>query len=357
MKREIRRAATSLPATLPEVRESKTKAEWRAWAKTVARAASSRKVSDALNGWPPLHGTVLSYLAMPEEIDLGTLHGLDRCRIAVTRTPREGRLTIHAYDPANLERHHLGFQQPVRQSTELPIDEIDVVLVPGYVFDRSGHRVGRGAGYYDGLLQQLPPGVIRVGVTVDRLLIDELPTEPHDQRVSWVATESGVQRVGDALPEASLRMLDRAIEVGVAPNVHHFPKGTKTSRDAARAVGADIGEIAKSIIFEVDTEPVLAICSGDRRVSEEKLARHLGGVAARIASPNLVQEVTGFAIGGTPSIGMPRSMRVVADLALTRYRWVWSAAGTPNTVYPVALERLISASGATWADITDKRKM
>ncbi|MDK1016151.1 MAG: 5-formyltetrahydrofolate cyclo-ligase [Actinomycetota bacterium] len=334
-----------------------SKAEWRVWAREVDRAAKSEDVTLALAGWPPLYGTVLSYLAMPDEIDLSRVHDLSRCRIAVTRTPREGWLTVHEYDVENLERHPLGFEQPTEDTPAVALDEIDVVLVPGFAFDRSGHRLGRGAGYYDGLLRRLPRGVIRVGITVDDLLVDDLPTEPHDQRISWVVTESRIQRVGDPISDASARVVDQAVEGGVAPNIHRFPEGTKTSQEAATAVGAEIGEIAKSILFEVDGEPVLAICSGDRRINEGKLARHLDAEVARIAPRDVVRETTGYVAGGTPSIGLPESLKVVADHALARYRWVWTAGGTPDTVYPVALERLIAASGASWADITDQGNM
>lgn len=340
-----------------EVKNLTTKAAWRAWARKVDRSAKSEEVARLLAGWPPLYGTVLSYLAMTGEIDLSGVHDLDRCRIAVTRTPREGRLTVHEYDAENLERHRLGFQHPVPDSPELPLDDIDVVLVPGFAFDRSGHRLGRGAGYYDGLLGKLPPGVIRVGITVDELVVDELPTEPHDQRVSWLATESGVQRVGDPIPDASARVVQWGVEAGIAPDIHRFPEGTKTSQDAATAVGAELGEIAKSILFDVDGKPVLAICSGDRRISEAKLAHHLDARRARIAPLDRVREVTGFVAGGTPSIGLPEAIKVVADRELARYRWVWSAGGTPETVYPVALDRLIGASGARWADVADREKI
>ncbi|MFV1971461.1 MAG: 5-formyltetrahydrofolate cyclo-ligase [Acidimicrobiia bacterium] len=337
--------------------EAKSKAEWRTWAKTVDRSGLSERVNRALVDWAPLHGTVLSYLAMGDEVDLTRVHDLGRCRVAITRTPEDGTLSVHEYEPGRLERHPLGFDQPSADSRDVPLDEIDAVLVPGLAFDRQGNRLGRGRGYYDELLDRLPAGVIRIGITVDELLVDCVPTEVHDRRVAWVATESGVHRVGERLPEATARFVESAVPLGIAPDIHRFPAGTKTSADAAGAVGVGLGEIAKSILFDVDDEPVLVICSGDRRIDEQKLAVWCEGLHARIATLDVVRQTTGFAAGGTPGVGLPEAVKVVADVGLARYRWVWSAGGTPDTVFPVALDRLIAASGARWADVTYRGKM
>ena len=107
----------------------------------------------------------------------------------------------------------------------------------------------------------------------------------------------------------------------------------------------------------VDERPVLVICSGDHRVDLEKLAQLCDGERARIAPLDVVKNVTGFAAGGTPSVGLSKAIEVLADVGMARYRWVWSAGGTPDTVYPVALDRLVAASRARWAEVTDRGKM
>jgi len=333
-----------------------TKDDWRSWAKTIDRPQKSADVVASLESWPPLHGTVLSYLAMADEVDVGPVNSLGRCRIAITRTPKSGSLSVHEYQSERLESHRLGFEQPAEDAPRIELDDIDVVLVPGLAFDRRGNRLGWGKGYYDELLARLPSGVIRVGVTIDELLVDALPTEDHDQRVAWVATESGVHRTGVSISDATARFVFGAIPSGVAPDIHRFPAGTRTSADAAAAVGAELGEIAKSILFDVDGDPVLVIASGDRRISELKLAEWFGGDSVQIANRAEVHDRTGFVVGGTPALGLPKSVRILADPELGRYRWVWSAGGTPDTVYPVALDRLIAASGARWADVTDRGK-
>lgn len=337
--------------------EALSKSDWRKRANGFDRSPYSVAVNEVLGAWPPLHGTVLSYLAMDSEIDLGTTHALERCRVVVTRTPSAGPLTVHELVPGSLERHRLGFAQPRPEAQAVSFDEIDVVLVPGLAFDLAGNRLGRGKGYYDELLRKLPSGVTRVGVACDEYLVDALPTEHHDERVAWVATQSGVHRTGSPLPDSTVRFLSNAVDCGEAPDIHRFPTGTRTSADAAAAVGSALGEIAKSILFIVDREPVLVIASGDRQIDESRLAAWAGGHSARIAGLNEVRDITGYVAGGTPAIGLSKSIKVVADVHLARYRWVWSAGGTPDTVYPVALDRLIAASGARWAEVTDRGKM
>jgi prolyl-tRNA editing enzyme YbaK/EbsC (Cys-tRNA(Pro) deacylase) len=156
------------------------------------------------------------------------------------------------------------------------------------------------------------------------------------------------------MPATSRKVVDAAAHVGIAAAMVRFPEGTKTSADAARAVGAALGAIAKSLVFIVDDAPVLVICSGDHRVDTDKLARLQDGSVAMPAPLELVREVTGFVAGGTPAVGHARAMPVLADASLARYRWVWSAGGTPDTVYPVALDRLIAATGARWADVAER---
>ena len=76
-----------------------------------------------------------------------------------------------------------------------------------------------------------------------------------------------------------------------------------------------------------------------------------------MGSPRSAASTNNRFAGGTPGVGLPNSVKVVADSTLARYRWVWSAGGTPDTVYPVALDRLMAASGARWAEVTDRGKM
>jgi 5,10-methenyltetrahydrofolate synthetase len=330
------------------------KAVMRASVRGIDRASHSDRVSQHLDSWPPLHGRVVTYLAMPDEVDLSAIYGLERCRFYAPRIDAGGALALHLYEGASLVRHRMGFDEPLRASPVVEPDEVDVVLVPGLAFDADGGRLGRGMGYYDRLLARMPRGVTVVGITVDQTVVDAVPMDISDQRVRWLATESGIVRCGPQLPASTDRVVERAIARGVAAYPIRFPAGTKTSADAAAAVGCELGAIAKSLLFLVDDDPVLVICSGDRRVDEKALAELFNAAIAAPAPLERVRQETGFAAGGTPGIGIDSSMPVVIDGDLARYRWVWTAAGTPDTVYPISLERLVAGSSARWVSVTTK---
>lgn len=155
------------------------------------------------------------------------------------------------------------------------------------------------------------------------------------------------------LPDATMRVIEAARRLGLEIEPIVFPDGTKTSADAAAAVGCELSAIAKSIVFVVDERPVVAILGGDRRVDLDKLARATGGESARRATLEEARGSTGFAAGGTPAFGYTGEVEVVADAELRQHDQVWSAAGTPTTVYPIALTDLLSASRATVADIAE----
>ena len=175
-----------------------SKREWRRWARrtreTADPAARSAEVCRALEEWGGLAGVVLAFLPLPDEIDLRSVFSMPGARFAVTRTPPTGPLTIHPVG-SELETHRLGFSQPVEGADTIPYAAVDVALVPGLAFDRSGRRLGRGAGYYDALLSRLRAEVPRVGVAVDALVVEELPVDPWDAAMTHLATESGVRPV------------------------------------------------------------------------------------------------------------------------------------------------------------------
>lgn len=155
------------------------------------------------------------------------------------------------------------------------------------------------------------------------------------------------------LPEATRRFLAAARGAGLPAEPTVFPQGTKTAADAARAVDCDPAQIAKSIVFMAGGEPVVVFMSGDRRVDLDRLGAVMGAPARR-ATLEEVREHTGFVAGGTPPLGYARTMRVFADVSLQRNETVWSAAGTPTTVFPVALDVLVSVSGAEWTDVSER---
>jgi prolyl-tRNA editing enzyme YbaK/EbsC (Cys-tRNA(Pro) deacylase) len=149
------------------------------------------------------------------------------------------------------------------------------------------------------------------------------------------------------------RFREEASKRGLFPNILEFAEGTKTAGEAARAVGCDIGQIVKSLVFVADGEPVLALTSGRNRVDPASLSRLLGVATIRTATPEEARKATGFAIGGTPPFGHPSPLRVFLDRDLLAYDSVWAAAGTPRAVFPITPEELLAASGAMPADIRE----
>jgi prolyl-tRNA editing enzyme YbaK/EbsC (Cys-tRNA(Pro) deacylase) len=141
--------------------------------------------------------------------------------------------------------------------------------------------------------------------------------------------------------------------LGVPVEVHRFPQGTKTAADAAAAIGCSIEQIVKSLVFVADGQPFLALTSGGNRADPGLLAGLLRADEVRRASAEEAREATGFAIGGTPPFGHPRPLRVLIDRDLLSYDVLWAAAGTPDSVFPIAPDDLVRSSGGQPADFKE----
>jgi prolyl-tRNA editing enzyme YbaK/EbsC (Cys-tRNA(Pro) deacylase) len=150
-------------------------------------------------------------------------------------------------------------------------------------------------------------------------------------------------------PSGRERFEEAARALGLLPEVHHFPEGTKTAEDAARAVGCEVGQIVKSLVFMADGRAVLALTSGRNRVDLARLGVLCGAGEVRRATPEEARTATGFAVGGTPAFGHPAPLTTFIDADLLPYRQVWTAGGTPDTVFPIAPNDLLRVSGATVA--------
>ena len=122
------------------------------------------------------------------------------------------------------------------------------------------------------------------------------------------------------MSKAIERFLDAATVLGHPVDVRRFPEGTKTAPDAARAIGCEVGQIVKSLVFVADGEPVLALTSGANRVDVGRLATLAGASAARRADPEEARAATGFAVGGTPPFGHPEPIRTFLDRTCWRSR-------------------------------------
>jgi prolyl-tRNA editing enzyme YbaK/EbsC (Cys-tRNA(Pro) deacylase) len=145
------------------------------------------------------------------------------------------------------------------------------------------------------------------------------------------------------------RNVIRVVEAGAALGVQvvpvRFPDGTKTAVDAANAIGCDVGQIVKSLIFAVDGEVVLAYVSGANQLDETKLAAAAGGATCARVDADVVRAATGFPIGGVPPFGHATELRVFVDPELLGYDEVWAAAGTWHDVFALSPRQLVDASG------------
>jgi prolyl-tRNA editing enzyme YbaK/EbsC (Cys-tRNA(Pro) deacylase) len=152
------------------------------------------------------------------------------------------------------------------------------------------------------------------------------------------------------LPPSARRVADAAASLGIPATMRAFPEGTRTAADAARAVGCEVGQIVKSLVFLAGGEPVLALVAGDHRLDEGVLARLAGVEAVRRASAEEVRAATSYAVGGVPPFGHPAPLRAWIDRTLLDHREVWVAGGTPHHVFPLDPATLVAA-GARPADL------
>lgn len=157
----------------------------------------------------------------------------------------------------------------------------------------------------------------------------------------------------DALPQPVQRVAGELARLGLPVTVRQFRQSTRTAQEAAQAIGCQVGQIVKSLVFVAGAEPLLVLASGARRVNEERLAA-VAGAPARRASADEAKEATGFPIGAIPPVGHVRRLRTFIDPELMRYEVVWAAAGAPTAVFPIAPAQLQRITGAAVVPITDE---
>jgi prolyl-tRNA editing enzyme YbaK/EbsC (Cys-tRNA(Pro) deacylase) len=152
------------------------------------------------------------------------------------------------------------------------------------------------------------------------------------------------------------RFADALTALGLAAlteEVRAFPEATRTAAEAAAAIGCELSQICKSLIFAADGVPVLVLMDGASRVDVELVRKELGAQRVTRAEADVVRETTGYAIGGVPPFGHRTRTRVLADRSLLAHDIVWAAAGTPSSVFPMAPRDLVAHAGATLADVRE----
>jgi prolyl-tRNA editing enzyme YbaK/EbsC (Cys-tRNA(Pro) deacylase) len=131
-------------------------------------------------------------------------------------------------------------------------------------------------------------------------------------------------------------------DLGLELQVVELQETTRTSADAARAVGCEVGQIAKSLVFrgQRTQRPILVIASGSNRVNEKRVGELISEPLGR-ADADFVRKKTGFVIGGVPPVGHSEKLEVFIDEDLLRYNEIWAAAGTPNAVFKLTPSDLV----------------
>jgi prolyl-tRNA editing enzyme YbaK/EbsC (Cys-tRNA(Pro) deacylase) len=155
-----------------------------------------------------------------------------------------------------------------------------------------------------------------------------------------------VSTVQDALDCADAR------DGGGAPSrVRMLPDAVTTAAAAAAALGVEVGQIANSLVFAADGQPVLVMTSGAHRVDTAKVAGLLGVAALTRATPDFVREHTGQPIGGVAPLGHPKPLRTLVDTALGGYPEIWAAGGIPHAVFPTTYAELVRLTAGTPVEV------
>jgi prolyl-tRNA editing enzyme YbaK/EbsC (Cys-tRNA(Pro) deacylase) len=147
--------------------------------------------------------------------------------------------------------------------------------------------------------------------------------------------KSSVQRVIDSLDELNINI-----------QVNQLPDSTRTAQEAAKAVGCELGQIVKSLVFQTKSslKPVLILTSGENQVNEKMVGDFLGE-EIKFAPASFVRDQTGFAIGGVSPYGLKKELPILIDEDLLKYKIIWAAAGSHNAVFSITPQELISSTG------------
>ena len=144
-----------------------------------------------------------------------------------------------------------------------------------------------------------------------------------------------------------LRVQQRLDELSIAGQVRILSDSARSAREAADALGVEVGQICSSLIFASAGEPILILTSGRHRVDTEMVAAEQGLAKLERADAELVKRRTGFAIGGVAPIGHLEPITTYIDRALGEYPTIWAAAGHPHAVFPTTFAELLRVTGAT----------
>ncbi len=158
--------------------------------------------------------------------------------------------------------------------------------------------------------------------------------------------------MSDALSPSAQKVQDTLRALGFSNQVQELPLSTRTSADAAQAIGCTVSQIAKSVIFKTKQtgRPVLVIASGTNRVNEKLLATYLSEPVEK-PDADFVRQRTGFVIGGVAPVGHSEKLEIFVDEDLLQYDRIWAAAGNPNAIFELTPAELVAMTGGQTARI------
>jgi prolyl-tRNA editing enzyme YbaK/EbsC (Cys-tRNA(Pro) deacylase) len=155
-------------------------------------------------------------------------------------------------------------------------------------------------------------------------------------------------------PEPVERVTAYLREAGAEVRVEEFAEGTPTAKDAARAVGCELGQIVKSLVFDCGGRPVVVLVPGDRRADSEKIAKAAGSPFARIAGTEEVQDATGFEPGAVAPFPLPRVSTIFIERTLLAQPVLWIGAGSSSHMAALSPTELLRLSRAKPMDAVDE---
>jgi prolyl-tRNA editing enzyme YbaK/EbsC (Cys-tRNA(Pro) deacylase) len=146
-----------------------------------------------------------------------------------------------------------------------------------------------------------------------------------------------------SLSPSAQKIQDLLNTLGYNYTVIEHTESTRTAQEAAERAGCELGQIVKSLIFKGNDsgKPILVLTSGANRVDEKRIHEYAGESISR-ANADFVRAATGFAIGGVPPVGHPQAMETYIDEDFLQYQTIWSAAGTPNAIFELKTEDLLT---------------
>lgn len=158
--------------------------------------------------------------------------------------------------------------------------------------------------------------------------------------------------MSEALSSSAQKVQQALNGLGVRLQVVELPGSTRTALEAAQAVGCQVGQIVKSLVFKAkrSERPILVIASGQNRVDEKRIEALIGEPLGK-ADADFVRQRTGFVIGGVPPVGHLEKLETYIDQDLLQFDELWAAAGTPHAVFRLKPAELLQMTGGQVADI------